>query len=573
MPAGDARPVPRKNTAFRLYFAVRNSTTGALITSWTGADSEVSLDGGSFADCTNEATEIGTSGCGFIDLTSSEMNADAVVYKLTLTNSNALPLVLTLFPEEAGDYRGEATTVSDKTGYTVSTVSDKTGYSLASGGLASVTAWTVAITGNITGNLSGSVSSVTNRVTANTDQLAGQTVTASAGVTFPTSVASPTNITAGTITTVSGNVNGNVAGSVGSVTAGVTVSTIGANVITASSIASGAFDDKGNWLKPTVAGRTLDVTATGAAGIDWGNVENQSASVFLANTTVQLVDSVDNVGFVSLLNSGAITADSFAPDAITSTGLAASAANKVRDSVWNATLSSYTTAGTAGLGLSDLLSRVTSTVKGMWDNLVAMITGSGASAKYTTTALENAPAGGGGGGGTDWTANERTAIRSILGIPASGTTPEDPTVGILDTIRDKTNLITSGSVSTALPVTSQGQLTGPLYIGDDYLNANGRAFAWTVALPTGYVAGTSTCKFGMAYEDDSGSYSFSVTGTVIDAGSGNVTLRFDVPKATTSTLAAGWYRWSVEHTAADGTEITRIANAANKLVEWREKLT
>ena len=58
-------------------------------------------------------------------------------------------------------------------------------------------------------NLSGTtistsqtVASVTNRVTANTDQLAGQTVTAAAGVTFPTSVASPTNITSGTITTV-----------------------------------------------------------------------------------------------------------------------------------------------------------------------------------------------------------------------------------------------------------------------------------------------------------------------------------------------------------------------------------
>ncbi len=40
--------------------------------------------------------------------------------------------------------------------------------------------------------------------------LAGQTITAAAGVTFPSSVASPTNITAGTITTVSGNVNGSV---------------------------------------------------------------------------------------------------------------------------------------------------------------------------------------------------------------------------------------------------------------------------------------------------------------------------------------------------------------------------
>lgn len=62
-----------------------------------------------------------------------------------------------------------------------------------------------SVTGNVGGNVVGSVASVTNRVTANTDQLAGQTVTAAAGVTFPTSVASPTNITAATGITVATN--------------------------------------------------------------------------------------------------------------------------------------------------------------------------------------------------------------------------------------------------------------------------------------------------------------------------------------------------------------------------------
>jgi hypothetical protein len=55
--------------------------------------------------------------------------------------------------------------------------------------------------------------------------------------------------------------------------------------------------------------------------------------------------------------------------------------------------------------------------------------------RFDTIALSMAPAGG-GGGGTDWTANERTAIRAILGVPTSGTTPTDPSSGILDTIRD-----------------------------------------------------------------------------------------------------------------------------------------
>ena len=41
------------------------------------------------------------------------------------------------------------------------TVSDKTGFSLSSSGLAAVTTWTVAITGNITGNLSGTIGGIT----------------------------------------------------------------------------------------------------------------------------------------------------------------------------------------------------------------------------------------------------------------------------------------------------------------------------------------------------------------------------------------------------------------------------
>jgi hypothetical protein len=42
--------------------------------------------------------------------------------------------------------------------------------------------------------------------------------------------------------------------------------------------------------------------------------------------------------------------------------------------------------------------------------------------RFTVNALEQAPAGG-GGGVADWTADEKTAIRVILGIPATGTVP------------------------------------------------------------------------------------------------------------------------------------------------------
>lgn len=45
-------------------------------------------------------------------------------------------------------------------------------------------------------------------------------------------------------------------------------------------------------LRPTTAGRTLDVTATGAAGIDWGNVENPTTAVDLSGTDIQLCDTI-----------------------------------------------------------------------------------------------------------------------------------------------------------------------------------------------------------------------------------------------------------------------------------------
>jgi hypothetical protein len=192
--------------------------------------------------------------------------------------------------------------------------------------------------------------------------------------------------------------------------------------------------------------------------------------------------------------------------------------------------------------------------------------------RFDTIALSMAPTGGGGGGGgsTDWTSNERSAIRSILGFNSSGSVV-DPSVGILDEIRDKTALITSGTVQTALPVTSSGQITSPLVIGDDYLSANGRAFSWTVALPAGFVAATASCRFGMRFEDETGVNSFVATGTVTDAGSGNVTLSFDVAKTVTGDLRPGWYDWSVEIVSASGVEVTRVKSGKN--AEWQEKQT
>jgi hypothetical protein len=242
---------------------------------------------------------------------------------------------------------------------------------------------------------------------------------------------------------------------------------------------------------------------------------------------------------------GAVTAAAFSANWLTAAGLAADAATEIANAV------------AATQALSRLDSMIESDGAGQF--------------RFDTIALEMAPAGG-GGGGTDWTANERTAIRTILGVPTSGTTPTDPSSGILDEIRDKTALITAGgTVNVSTPVTATGQLASPLIIGDDYLAANGRRFRWTVALPSGYVIGTSTARFGMRYEDDEGVNSFVATGTVTDATGGNVHLDFDVAKTVTGTLRPGWYEWSVEIVSASGVEITRVKSGKN--AEWQEKQT
>lgn len=46
-------------------------------------------------------------------------------------------------------------------------------------------------------------------------------------------------------------------------------------------------------LAPTTAGRTLDITIGGAAGVDWGNVENPTTTVGLSGTTVKTATDVE----------------------------------------------------------------------------------------------------------------------------------------------------------------------------------------------------------------------------------------------------------------------------------------
>jgi hypothetical protein len=115
MASSDARPIPRKNVAYRVTFPIFDAD-GDLVPGAAGLDSEVSKDGGTFADCTNEATEIATnSGIYFLDLTSTEMNADTVAIIVKTSTSGAKTTPIILYPEEAGDVRVDVVQISGDT--------------------------------------------------------------------------------------------------------------------------------------------------------------------------------------------------------------------------------------------------------------------------------------------------------------------------------------------------------------------------------------------------------------------------------------------------------------------------
>lgn len=103
----------------------------------------------------------------------------------------------------------------------------------------------------------------------------GQTVTAAAGVTFPTSIASPTNITAGTITTVTNLTN--------APTAGDLTATMKTSVTTAATaatpVAASVTGNVGGNVVGSVASVTADVGITQAAADKvWGTTSRTLSS-------------------------------------------------------------------------------------------------------------------------------------------------------------------------------------------------------------------------------------------------------------------------------------------------------
>jgi hypothetical protein len=134
------------------------------------------------------------------------------------------------------------------------------------------------------------------------------------------------------------------------------------------------------------------------------------------------------------------------------------------------------TAATSGLASQSSVNTLTgyvdtevASIKAIVDKFDTMVELDGSVYRYTTNSLEQGPAGS-GVGGTDWNTDERSAIRTILGIPLAGTTPDNPTDGILYDISQKTVNLPSDPADASDISSSFVSINAKLDTIDDFLD-------------------------------------------------------------------------------------------------------
>jgi len=320
--------------------------------------------------------------------------------------------------------------------------------------------------------------SLENRNTdANVIRIAGQTANAATAVTFPALVANETTAASrATQTSVNAipttpllatdvrldNLNATISSRMpsGSVTVGTN------NDKTGYSLSSGGILD-------IFAVLTSTLTTVGSVGkLIADNLNAAVGSIPTANQNRDAVmNAMPNGGWVSgsfgdrwvigvnnnrevqVTGSNHISADVHAMqnNTITNNALDASAITKIQSG-----LSTLTSAGirdAIGLASNNLDTQLSllPNIKTVTDKINTALELDGLVYRFTANALELGPAG--GVGSSDWTSDERIAIRTILGIPSSGITPIDPSSGILDVIRDL--VVTVDNIVDAIEVDTQ----------------------------------------------------------------------------------------------------------------------
>lgn len=122
----------------------------------------------------------------------------------------------------------------------------------------------------------------------------------------------------------------------------ITTGTVGGSSVVGYVVGSFSIE-KRSALMPTTAARTLDVSTTGEAGVDWANVGGQGTTVNLSATTTNIVNTATAV----------TTLNGIAANVITAAATAADFGTEMAAAVWNEDATGHQTQGSFGQVLGD----------------------------------------------------------------------------------------------------------------------------------------------------------------------------------------------------------------------------
>lgn len=241
-------------------------------------------------------------------------------------------------------------------------------------------------------------------------------------------------------------------------------------------------------LRATVPGRTLDTTATGAAGIDFGNVENPTTTVGLTNTTIATSQVVASV-------SGAVGSVTGAVGSVTgnvggnvtgSVGSVVGAVGSVTGNVGgNVTGSVGSVAGAVGSVTGNVGGNVTGSVG-------SVATGGIASASFAAGAIDAAAIATGAVDADAIAADAVTEIQSGLATAANLATA----VGYIDT--EVASILAAVDTEVAAIITTLGTPAG-VSVSADLADIEGKVDDLEGRVIGTIAAGTHNPQSGDAY--------------------------------------------------------------------------
>lgn len=332
-------------------------------------------------------------------------------------------------------------------------------------------------------------------------------------------------------------------------------------------------------LAPTTAGRTLDVSAGGEAGVDWANVGSPTTTVALSGTTVKTATDVETdtqdiqSRLPAALVSGRIDASvgAMAANTLTASALAADAVAEIQSG-----LATSSALATVQADTDDIQTRLPAAlVSGRMDSSVGAYQ-TGMTPLQPTVAGRTLDVSAGGEAGVDW-ANVGSPTTTV-GL--SGTTIKTATDVETDTADIQTRLpaaLVSGRMDSSVGAMAANTLTASALAADAVTEMQAGLSTLTAAQVNTEVD-TALVDIGLDHL-----LSASVTGTdvadnsvVAKLVSKNATADWDTFVNTTDSLEAlrdrGDAAWTTStgfstHTAADVWSVaTRVLTAGTNIV-------